>query len=67
MFALFQLSFWNVFGVMNIATDVFLVAWPSLLIYGLHTSLSRRIPIIACFASRLMYASLIKRKPISMD
>ena len=49
-----KMSFWNAYDVLNVLTEVALVAWPSILVIHIQTSLGRRFVIIACFACRLL-------------
>lgn len=50
-----QTSFWTVYGVINILTEVILISLPTYTIWNLRMSGQRKSVAIACFAIRALY------------
>ncbi|MCJ1249816.1 hypothetical protein MMC30_007042 [Trapelia coarctata] len=48
-----QISFWTYFGVINILTEIAIIALPIYTLWNVHISAKSRAAIIACFAIRI--------------
>ncbi|KAH8660814.1 hypothetical protein BGZ60DRAFT_530820 [Tricladium varicosporioides] len=52
-------GFWMSFSILNIISDIILIAWPALIILKVRTGLWRRIIIVMCFACRIFVIGAI--------
>ena len=49
--------FWDYFGVTNIITDFVLILLPVNVLWDIQINKGRKVAILGCFASRLLYVS----------
>ena len=49
--------FWDYFGVTNITTDFVLILLPVSVLWDIQINKGRKMAILGCFASRLLYVS----------
>ena len=51
-------AFWTYFAVLNILTDIGLIVLPFMILRGIQVERRKKIVILACFASRILYVPL---------
>ena len=49
-----QTAFWNFYGVINIITEIALIALPIYTIWDVHISQTRKVAVAACFSARVL-------------
>jgi hypothetical protein len=52
-----QSAFWRAVGVINIITDVFLIALPCVMVLALQMAWRKKMAVLACFCARGLYVS----------